>query len=46
MKVTVSLLCKSSVEAEHHPGHREAIRFLSRDFAEAYVLAEPVDAFA
>lgn len=32
---------KSPDEAEHHPDYREVIRFLSRDFAEAYVSAQP-----
>lgn len=37
------VVLKSSNEAEHHPDYRDVIRFLSRDFAEAYVRAEPAD---
>jgi hypothetical protein len=32
---------RSPDKAEHYPDYREVIRFLSRDFAEAYVNAQP-----
>lgn len=35
------VVLKSPDEAGHHPDYREVIRFLLRDFAEAYVRAEP-----
>jgi hypothetical protein len=35
------VVLKSSDEAEYHPDYREVIRFLSKDFAEAYIRAEP-----
>jgi hypothetical protein len=37
------VVLKSPDEAEHHPDYREVIRFLSRDFAEAYIRAEPTE---
>jgi hypothetical protein len=30
-------------EAEHHPDYREDIRLLSKDFAEAYIRAQPAE---
>jgi predicted nucleic acid-binding Zn-ribbon protein len=37
------VVLKSSDEAEHRPDYREVIRFLSKDFAEAYIRAEPAE---
>lgn len=35
------VVLKSPDEAEHEPDYRQVIRFLRKDFAEAYVRAEP-----
>jgi hypothetical protein len=35
------VVLKSPDEAEHRPDYREVIRFLSRDLANAYILADP-----
>ena len=37
------LVLRSPDSAEYEPDYREVIRFLYRDFAEAYVRAEPAE---
>ncbi len=38
---TCFVVYRSPDEAEYNPAYREAIRFLTRELAEAYVRAEP-----
>ena len=40
---TSFVVLKSPDEAGHYPDYQEVIRFLRRDFAEAYIRAEPAE---